>query len=145
MIMGLSVVSSVNVSLLQGDKILLSRRVNTGWMDGELCIPGGHVEANETPRQAAIRELKEELRANVNVDDLEFVCIAARNTKPNQYVAYEFVIRDKDVQFQNAEPDKCSELIWVDVNNLPDDVISDFREIITQSIAGNEKYLELGF
>jgi 8-oxo-dGTP diphosphatase len=143
--MSLSVLSSVNVSLLKGDKILLSRRANTGWMDSSLCIPGGHVEVGETPRQAAIRELKEELGADVDVVDLEFVCVAARNTKPNQYVAYEFVIRDKDTKFENAEPDKCSELIWVDVNSLPDDVISDFREIITQSIVGGKKYLEIGF
>ena len=143
--MSLSVLSSVNVSLLKEDKILLSRRANTGWMDGSLCIPGGHVEEDETPRQAAVRELKEELDVIVDVDDLEFICVASRNTSPNQYVSYEFVIRDKDIDFRNAEPDKCSELVWVDINNPPEDVIADFYEIIKQSIIGNKKYLELGF
>lgn len=143
--MSLSVLSSVNVSLLKEDKILLSRRANTGWMDGSLCIPGGHVEEDETPRQAAVRELKEELDVTVDFDDLEFICVAARNTSPNQYVSYEFVIRDKDIDFRNAEPDKCSELVWVDINNPPEDVIADFYEIIKQSIIGNKKYLELGF
>lgn len=143
--MSFSILPSVNVSLLMDDKILLSRRANTGWMDGSLCIPGGHVDSGETPRQAAVRELHEELGATVNADDLEFVCVVARNTKPNQYVAYEFVIRDKDIDYRNAEPDKCSELIWVEVNNLPDDVILDFQAIINQSIVGSKKYLELGF
>lgn len=143
--MSLTILSSTNVSLIKGDKILLSRRANTGWMDGALCIPGGHVEVDETPRQAAVRELEEELGVKVTVDDLEFVCVAARNTKPNQYVAYEFIIRDKYIKFKNAEPDKCSELVWVDINNLPDDVISDFREIITRAIVSDKKYLELGF
>src|ERR1700722_10708962 len=102
--MSLSILSSVNVSILKGEKILLSRRANTGWMDGSLCIPGGHVEVDETPRQAAIRELEEELGIKAHVDDLEFICVAARNTKPNQYVAYEFVIRDENIKYKNAEP-----------------------------------------
>ncbi len=143
--MSFTILPSVNVSLLDRDRILLSRRANTGWMDGYLCIPGGHVEVNETPRQAAVRELEEELGVTVKVDDLEFICVAARNTKPNQYVAYEFVIRDKKTKFKNAEPEKCSELIWVDINNLPEDVIPDFRDIINQSIINNQRYIELSF
>jgi 8-oxo-dGTP diphosphatase len=143
--MSLSVLSSVNVSILNGDKILLSRRNNTGWQDGHLCIPGGHVETGEVPRQAAIRELKEELGIQAEIDDLEFICVAARNAKPSQYVAYEFALRDRNVKYKNVEPHKCSELVWIDIHNLPDDVISDFREIINQSIVGSKKYLELGF
>lgn len=143
--MSSSVVASTNVSLVKDDKILLSRRANTGWMDGSLCIPGGHVEMGETPRQAAVRELEEELGVKVDVDDLEFVCVAARNTKPNQYVAYEFVIRDQGISYKNAEPGKCSELVWTDVHNLPEDTIPDFRAIIEQSVVGGKKYLELGF
>lgn len=141
--MSFSVLPSVNVAIINGHKILLSRRANTGWMDGYLCIPGGHVEANETPRQAAIRELEEELDVKIKVDDLEFVCVAARDTKPNQYVAYEFAIRDKNIKFKNAEPESCSELVWVEVKDLPKDVIPAFRDIINQAIIGGKRYLEL--
>lgn len=42
--------SSVNAYIINGNKILLSERVNTGWMDGFLCAPGGHVEGVR-PRQ----------------------------------------------------------------------------------------------
>lgn len=136
---------SVNVFIIKGSKVLLGRRLNTGWMDGYLCPPGGHVEKGETPVIAALRELREELGIGVNTEDLEFACVAARNTSPNEYVAYEFIIRNKDYVFENNEPDKCSELIWADLKNLPEDVIEHFRQIIAERIVGKKPYLEVGY
>jgi len=139
------VAPSVNVFIIRGNKVLLGRRANTGWLDGFLCPPGGHVEKGETPVVAIIREIEEELGVTVYPKDLEFICVAARNTSPTEYVAYEFAIRDKDYQFKNAEPDKCSELVWVDVDSLPADVIDHFERVITQGIIGKKPYLELGY
>jgi 8-oxo-dGTP diphosphatase len=139
------ILPSINIFFMKDKKVLLGRRINTGWMDGHLCPPGGHIEAGETPKLAAIREVKEELGIDIKPADLEFICVAARNVSPTEYVAYEFLVRDKDFEFTNNEPKKCSELVWVDIDNLPDDVIPDFREVITQSIIGNKKYLELGY
>ncbi len=47
------------------DDVLLFRRD-----DGMLCIPGGHVEQNETAYQAAVRELKEETGIGLLPNDL---------------------------------------------------------------------------
>ena len=41
--------------------VLLSRRYQTGWHDGEYSVPAGHVEAGETVTQAALREAREEV------------------------------------------------------------------------------------
>lgn len=143
--MSVQVLGSVNVYIMNGGKLLLSRRTNTGWMDGHLCAPGGHVEPGESPTDAALRELKEELGLNLKKSNLEFLCVAARNTKPNQYVAYEFLVNGKGLKIVNKEPNKCSELVWVDPKNLPADVIPHFRSIIEQSLVSNKKYLELDF
>lgn len=136
---------SVNVYIINNGKVLLGRRQNTGYADGKLCPPGGHVEEGETPLEATVRELKEEVGIEVDPNDLDFVCVAARNESPTAYVAYEFVLKDKDYEPTNTELEKCSELVWVDVTNLPEDVISDFAQIIKQSVVGDKKYLELGF
>ena len=135
---------SINVFVINDNKVLLGRRANTGWMDGYLCPPGGHVEAGETPTIAAIREIQEELGVVVDPNDLEFLCVAARNGSP-EYVAYEFVIRDKDYQFINAEPEKCSELVWAGLDDLPDEIIGHFKQVIVDSVLGKRPYLEIGY
>jgi mutator protein MutT len=139
------VAPSINVFIVNGSKVLLGRRANTGWMDGSLCPPGGHVEKGETPVVAAIREIQEELGVTVDPKDLEFICVAARNTLPTEYVAYEFVIRDKNYEFTNAEPEKCSELVWAEINDLPKDVIDHFAQVIEKGLIGKNSYLEIGF
>ena len=114
-------------------------------MDGWLPMRSrGHVEESEAPVKAALRELKEELGLDLKPDDMEFLCVAARNTSPNRYVSYEFIVRIP-CNPKNNEPDLCSELVWVDPKNLPNDVIPDFAKIITESIIGTKKYLELGY
>lgn len=140
-----SVIPSVNILIIDKNKILLSKRRNTGWMDGYLCIPGGHVEENETPRQAALREIKEELDIDVKADELEFVCVVARDKKPDGYVAYEFKINGHNIKYKNAEPEKCEELIWANLDNLPEKTITVFKDIINKSYFGGKKYLETNY
>lgn len=139
------VAPSVNIFVINGNKVLLGRRANTGWMDGHLCPPGGHVEEGETPLIAAAREIEEELGVKIDPKDLEFACVAARNTSPIEYVAYEFIIRDKDYSFINAEPEKCSDLVWVELDKLPSDIVDHFKQIIDQGIIGQRTYLEVGY
>ena len=52
---------SVNLILKKDESILLMRRFNTGWNDGKYALMGGHVEDNENPIDAVIREANEEL------------------------------------------------------------------------------------
>jgi ADP-ribose pyrophosphatase len=137
--------SSVNVYILNKSKLLLGKRKGTGWMDGYLCPPGGHVEQGETPTIAMIREIKEELGIEVSSADLEFLCVAARNSSIYEYTAYEFILKDSPYEFTNMEPEKCSELTWVDIHNLPNNIIDDFRTIIQRSLIGSEHYLEIGY
>ncbi len=139
------IIPTVNVFIVKDSQLLLGRRANTGWMDGYLCPAGGHVEENETPIIAIMREIKEELGVMVRQEDLEFLCVAARKTSEGETVAYEFVIRDKNYDFINAEPEKCSEVTWVNLYELPNDIIDHFRQIIEEGIVNQRQYLEIGY
>lgn len=136
---------TVNVLIINGDTVLLGRRANTGWMDGFLWPPSGHIEANETPAAAALREIQEELGATVDPRDLSFTFVAARKTDYGESVAYVFTIRDKEYSYTNAEPDRCTELVWADLHNLPNDVVEQFKEMVKQGIRHSKRYLELGY
>lgn len=130
---------------IKNGEVLLSRRQNTGWADGMLVIPGGHVEAGETPRLAAVREAGEELGLKLTLEDLCFYCVAARKTG-EECVAYEFYVKLTDSQIPtNTEPKQCGELIWVDPAHLPQDLIQDFADIITLGYLNKRSYLELGY
>ena len=51
--------------------ILLMRRCNTGYQDGNYNLPSGHVEDGELPKAAMVREAKEEIGIDVAQEDLE--------------------------------------------------------------------------
>lgn len=133
--------AATNVLLEKAGKVLLSRRQNKGWGDGMLCIPGGHVEVGETPKQAALRELKEELGITASAEDLTFLCVEARISSERSYLSCIYTLRTEQTPMNN-EPDECSELIWVDPTQPTDDIIENFKLIITDAYVGGKRYLE---
>lgn len=53
----------------EGDKIFATAK-GYGEFKGMWEFPGGKIEAGETPRQALVREIKEELEVNIEVGEL---------------------------------------------------------------------------
>jgi A/G-specific adenine glycosylase len=49
------------VALTRGEKLLIGKRPENGLLGGLWEFPGGKIEAGESPRQAAARELREEM------------------------------------------------------------------------------------
>jgi 8-oxo-dGTP diphosphatase len=125
--------------------VLLTRRINTGWADGQLGIPGGHLEPGETARQAAAREIAEELGVSIDIKRLKF--FASVNLLTNHdYILYEFAVELKpEEQPTILEPDRISELVWCNPKQLPDDVPSSFRAIIENGYNNGKTYLEIGY
>jgi mutator protein MutT len=120
----------VGLHLILGDgrKILLLRRANTGFADGCWSVPGGSLEAGETLPQAAAREALEEIGITIDPADLAFAHLC-HHADPDGLarVGVFFSARRWTGEPVNAEPHKCSEIAWHDLDDLPDDTVTYVR------------------
>ena len=108
----------------ENNEILLQRRQGTKLWPGFLALPAGHVDEGENAYDAVIREAKEELGITISVKDIiDIFTVNRRNKSLMPYYDVYFEIDSYEGEITISEPEKCSELVWSDINNLPNDMI----------------------
>jgi len=128
-------VSAVHLFLLQGGKILLLRRYQTGYEDGEFSVVAGHLDGNETVFEAAMREALEEVGVALAAPDVRAVGVMHRRST-DERIDWFVVCERWDGEVRNNEPEKCDELCWADPEKLPPNVIPYIRRAIENYRAG---------
>src|SRR5258706_3443426 len=113
---------TVHLFFLRENQILLLRRFNTGFRDGEYSVPAGHLDGGETVMDAAAREAKEEVGVKIEVSDMTFSSVMHR-IEDDERVDFFVYVRKWQGEPFNAEPDKCDDLRWVGINTLPANII----------------------
>src|SRR5215207_2603666 len=113
---------TVHLFFFRKDQILLSRRFNTGFADGQYSVPAGHLDGNETVMAAAAREAQEEVGIHLKVDCIHYSSVMHR-MDGEERVDFFVIVSEWMGEPVNTEPDKCDDLRWVDVNNLPENTI----------------------
>lgn len=121
------VVVAVHLILIKNNEILLLRRYNTGYEDGNYSVIAGHLDGNEDVITAMIRETKEEAGIAINEQDVKVVQTMHRKSDDERI---DFFLKcDKwENEIVNMEFNKCDELKWFDINNLPSNVIPYVRK-----------------
>jgi len=124
---------SVLAYIVKDNKILFQRRFNTGWEDGKYTVPSGRVDKGELPKEALIRELKEELGIDVKNEDLQFIY---SNFIRDKYSIFMFKVNNWQGEPKIMEPDKCDELTWFDLENLPENILGRGKEVLADVLTG---------
>ena len=127
--------SERHVSRIVVDLLLERRNSTTGkteilmmlaeYLDNQYDLPGGHLESGEDLYDAMIREAKEELGIEIEREDMQMVHIYHHFEK--DMLKFVFKVKTFKNEIQNLEPEKCKELKWVDIENLPVNTISGIR------------------
>lgn len=116
---------AVHLLLLRADEVLLLRRHNTGYEDGNYSVIAGHLDGQETARQAVVREASEESGIPVAEEDLCFVHVMHRKeaAEADERIDLFFTATRWRGEPAVREPEKCSELRWVDRDALPSNMV----------------------
>jgi 8-oxo-dGTP diphosphatase len=134
-------------ALLRRDgHVLLLRRAGSGFHDGELSLPAGHVDEGEDALSAVVREIGEELLVTVEPPDCRLAPTGHSTPErpgDDAYVDLFFTVDRWSGQPRVAEPEKASELLWVPTSDLPDDVIPFVAEAVEAISSGDGPRLML--
>lgn len=128
-------IASSYVFLIKDGKILLSRRFQTGYEDGNYSLPAGHVEDGETLTGCLIREAKEEIGIDIDKKDISLVYVMHRK-ETDIRVDFFFTTTKWIGTPTNCEPKKCDDLSWFALNALPKNTVPYIRAAIEGWIKG---------
>lgn len=127
--------TTVHLFFFRNGQVLLSRRFNTGYRDGEYSVPAGHLDGNETVRAAAQREAAEEVGVQIALEDILFSSVMHRH-EGDERIDFFVEIRSWQNEPVNKEPHKCDELRWVYPTELPENTIPYVRRALENHRSG---------
>jgi mutator protein MutT len=125
--------------LRDGERILLLRRAATGYRDGQLSLPAGHLDGGEDADTALVRELREELGIEADPRSCRFALLihsAPEHSEDREYFHLFFLVDRWSGEPFIAEHGKCSELRWVEALALPSDLVDYVGEALAAITRG---------
>ena len=129
-----------------GTEVLLQLRQGTPYMDGHwAAAAAGHVERGETAYDAARREALEEL--GVTDVELEFAFTMQRTQHADaidERVDFFFTARRWAGEPRVVEPEKCAEVRWCRLTDLPDPVVPHEAHALAH-LGSEARYLTFGW
>ncbi|MCP5082135.1 MAG: NUDIX domain-containing protein [Alphaproteobacteria bacterium] len=115
-------IGEVHLILEQKSSVVLLRRFQTGYEDGNYSLVAGHLDGDEPAKVGMMREAREEAGISVDPSALEFVHLMHRE-RGDERMALFFRCTSWQGTVHNAEPHKCDDLSWFAYGALPDNLV----------------------
>jgi len=133
--------------LVEDGRVLLARRAGTGYRDGQLGLPSGHLEDGEDAVAGLCRELREGLAISVARDQCMLGTVLHRSREhpgDDEYIDLCFWVTGWSGRPAIAEPGKCTELVWAGLARLPGDTV-DYVAAALRAMQAGQRLLTLGW
>lgn len=110
--------------IIRDDQVLLLRRFNTGYADGQYSLIAGHLDGGETVQQAICREALEEGGITLHEQDVRIVHVMhRRGDEGKERVDYFCTAEKWEGEPLIGEPEKCDDVSWFALNKLPQNIL----------------------
>lgn len=129
---------AVYAVLMKDDRVLLTRRSNTGWQDGNYSLPAGHLELGETLVEALVRETREEVGVELVASTIKLAHVMHRQ---HLYIDF-FFTAEWNGEPKNLEPEKCDDVQWFSFDVFPENMVPSVRFGLS-SIRQDNRFSEL--
>ena len=130
--------------LVKDGQVLLLKRANTGYQDGNYSLIAGHLDGGETAKQSIIREAEEESGVKLKEAELEVVHVMHRYRPEREYIDIYLRAGNWSGEIVNKEPKKCDELKWCPLEGLPKNIIPEVK-LALENIQKKIFYGEFGW
>ncbi|QQR48695.1 NUDIX domain-containing protein [bacterium] len=111
--------------------LLLQRNESASFAPNHYSLIGGALEKDESFREAAVREVFEEIGIKIKVDDLKFVHTFQRRKVAHELVVCVFECTTWQGEPYNKELKKHTALAWFSEEALPKKMIPAHRNALT--------------
>lgn len=127
---------AVHLILIQNNQVLLLRRQNTGFADGQYAFPAGCIEGKESVTEAMIREAWEETGIQLKSGSFHFSTVLHRApTADNlESIVFFFIASHYEGVIENREPHKCDDLRFFSLEELPKNMVPYMRKGLELSL-----------
>lgn len=110
----------VGLFLVRENKEILLAKRTASHGQGQFAGIGGHLENGESFEECIMRELREEARDDLIIDNLRFLCLSnITSYPPNHYVDIGMTAVYISGKAQVMEADKIENWNWYSIENLP--------------------------
>ncbi|NMB57269.1 NUDIX domain-containing protein [Candidatus Beckwithbacteria bacterium] len=128
----------VGAIIVKNNQVLLAKRIGSHGANTWGSV-GGHLEYKETPRQALIREAKEEL--GIQLTKISFLCCTNFVIEDKHYIDLGFSAQIKSGTPQIKEKHKIAEVKWFDLNKIPKNLFPPIKRYL-EALKTKKAYFE---